>query len=99
MTKKIDSHRKHYSELTKEELEEALDTTIPDLDLPVRIANMLERYGILTVRDVLYLTRDELLDIKNMGVKNVEVILEKLRLFGFYNKHQDVVSELNGIKQ
>ena len=84
--KKLFEQRKHYSELTKDELEEALDMTIPDLDMPVRLANILEGYGILTVRDLLHLEPDQLLSMNQMGEKNMRIIFDRLGLFGFYNR-------------
>ena len=77
---------KHYLELTKEELDEVLDTTIPDCDFPVNMANTLEKYGILTLRDLLNISRDKLLSMEQIGEKSVDKIFKRLRVMGFYIK-------------
>lgn len=55
-----------------------LDTSISDLDLNVRAYNCLQRAKIETLADLVSHTEDELLGIRNLGAKTVELIKEKL---------------------
>ena len=52
------------------------------LDLGVRSYNCLKRNGIHTINDILALSDDELLTLRNMGRKNVDEIKEKLKEYG-----------------
>jgi DNA-directed RNA polymerase subunit alpha len=55
-----------------------LDTSISELDLNVRAYNCLQRAKIETLADLVSHTEDELLGIRNLGAKTVELIKEKL---------------------
>lgn len=55
-----------------------LDASISDLDLNVRAYNCLQRAQIETLADLVSHTEDELLGIRNLGAKTVELIKEKL---------------------
>lgn len=56
-----------------------LDTGISELDLNVRAYNCLQRAKIETLADLVSHTEDELLGIRNLGAKTVELIKEKLQ--------------------
>jgi DNA-directed RNA polymerase subunit alpha len=53
--------------------------SLAELGLGNRAINALEGKGILTVRDLLMCTRDELLAISQLGEKTLEDIFAKLR--------------------
>ena len=55
-----------------------LDTSIGELDLNVRAYNCLRRAKIETLADLVSHTEEELLGIRNLGAKTVELIKEKL---------------------
>ncbi|MBK5092643.1 MAG: DNA-directed RNA polymerase subunit alpha, partial [Actinobacteria bacterium] len=55
-----------------------LDTSIGELDLNVRAYNCLQRAKIETLADLVSHTEEELLGIRNLGAKTVELIKEKL---------------------
>lgn len=55
-----------------------LDASISELDLNVRAYNCLQRAKIETLADLVSHTEDELLGIRNLGAKTVELIKEKL---------------------
>jgi len=55
-----------------------LDAGISDLDLNVRAYNCLQRAKIETLADLVSHTEDELLGIRNLGAKTVDLIKEKL---------------------
>jgi DNA-directed RNA polymerase subunit alpha len=59
-----------------------LDTGISELDLNVRAYNCLQRAKIETLADLVSHTEDELLGIRNLGAKTVELIKEKLQARG-----------------
>ena len=60
-----------------------LDMTIDELDLSVRSFNCLKRANINTVEDLLFLTSDDLMKIRNMGKKSRDEIVKKLESLGF----------------
>lgn len=62
---------------------EYLDMTIDELDLSVRSFNCLKRAGINTVEDLLLLTEERLMKIRNMGKKSLDEIEKKLGSLGF----------------
>lgn len=59
-----------------------LDAGISDLDLNVRAYNCLQRAKIETLADLVSHTEDEMLGIRNLGAKTVELIKEKLEARG-----------------
>ena len=65
---------------TKQENEysQKLERTIEDLDLSVRSFNCLKRAGINTVKDLVAMTEDELIKVRNLGKKSLEEVKKKL---------------------
>lgn len=63
----------------------AKDKKIPvdDLDLPIRVINRLTKEKIKTLGDLLEKSEDDLLAIKNLGVKSVKQILKAVEKEGF----------------
>jgi DNA-directed RNA polymerase subunit alpha len=61
------------------------DAAIPieDLDLSVRAYNCLKREGIERLGDLLGWSQEDLLAIRNFGMKQVREIEDKLRKLGF----------------
>ncbi len=59
--------------------DEVLKMRIEELDIPTRIVNALANGGIETIGQLLGTPRSELLKIKNLGVKSLAVVEEKLR--------------------
>lgn len=66
-----------------------IDTSISELDLNVRAYNCLQRAKIETLADLVSHTEDELLGIRNLGAKTVELIKEKLEARGLSLKSQE----------
>jgi DNA-directed RNA polymerase subunit alpha len=66
-----------------------LDASISELDLNVRAYNCLQRAKIETLADLVSHTEDELLGIRNLGAKTVELIKEKIAARGLSLKQQD----------
>lgn len=59
--------------------DEILKMTIEELDLPTRITNAFKNGGIETVGQLLGTPKKELVKIKNLGVKSIATVEEKLR--------------------
>jgi DNA-directed RNA polymerase subunit alpha len=59
------------------------NTPIEDLDLSVRAYNCLKRSGLMTVRDILMKSEDELLALRNFGRKSYDELKAKLVERGF----------------
>ena len=59
--------------------DEILKMRIEELDIPTRIVNALANGGIETVGQLLGAPRGELMKIKNLGVKSLSVVEDKLR--------------------
>ena len=59
-----------------------LDKQIEDLDLSVRSYNCLKRAGIHSVRQLVEFSENDLLIIRNFGVKSIEEVKDKLESMG-----------------
>lgn len=59
-----------------------LDKQIEDLDLSVRSYNCLKRAGIHSVRQLVEFSENDLLNIRNFGVKSIEEVQDKLESMG-----------------
>ncbi len=66
----------------EEEDNTELDKQIEDLDLSVRSYNCLKRAGIHNVRQLVEFSENDLLNIRNFGVKSIEEVREKLEAAG-----------------
>ena len=60
-----------------------LDMPIEDLDLPMRAYNSLKRNNIVKVGQLLQLSDDDLLRMRNFGKKSLDEMKERLRMRGF----------------
>jgi DNA-directed RNA polymerase subunit alpha len=59
-----------------------LDTALEDLDLTLRTYNALNRNGVHTLRQLIVLTENELLEIENLGSQGIEEIPKKIHELG-----------------
>lgn len=71
-----------------------LSTPIEDLDLTVRSYNCLKREGINTVSELIALSEDQLMNIRNFGSKSVDEVREKLVSLGL--RFKDAVPGFDG---
>ncbi|MBI4317110.1 MAG: DNA-directed RNA polymerase subunit alpha [Chloroflexi bacterium] len=69
------------------------DIPIEDLDLSVRAYNCLKRAGITKVGQVLEMSEDDLLGVRNFGRKSLEELREKLEQRGFIEGSRLALSE------
>jgi hypothetical protein len=58
------------------------DTPISDLDFSVRTFNSLMRSDVFTIGDIVNMTRDELSQVRNVGRKQLDEIIEVLAMCG-----------------
>lgn len=65
-------------------LESKLSMNISDLKLSVRAGNCLESENIMTVRDLVSRTEDQLLEVRNFGETTLTEVREKLRELGIH---------------
>ena len=65
-------------------LESKFNTKIAELRLSVRAGNCLESEGITTVRDLVQLTEDQLLEVRNFGDTTLTEVREKLGELGMH---------------
>lgn len=63
--------------------QKALEMTIEDMDLSVRSFNCLKRAGINTIEDLTKKSKDDMLKVRNLGLKSLEEVIKKLESFGF----------------
>ena len=59
-----------------------LEMTIEELDLGCRAFRALKRYGLNTVEDLVPMTEDDLIRVRNLGRKAAEEVFGKLRALG-----------------
>ena len=59
-----------------------LEMPIEELDLSVRSFNCLKRRGVNTLRDIVGMTEYELAQVRNLGRKSYEEVIEKLKEYG-----------------
>ena len=70
--------------------EKTLEMTIEDLDLSVRSFNCLKRAGIHTVEDLVNKTESEMMEVRNLGRKSFEEVMQKLASLGYkFPKDED----------
>lgn len=63
--------------------QKVLEMTIEDMDLSVRSYNCLKRANINTVEDLTKKSKDDMLKVRNLGLKSLEEVIKKLEGFGF----------------
>lgn len=65
-------------------MEQLLSASILDIDMPMRIAIPLDNAGIRKLKDLVILSRKEVLNINRIGNKAADEIEVKLKRFGLY---------------
>lgn len=68
----------------------AFEKSIDEMDFSVRAYNCLSRAGITNMSQIVTLSKEDLLNIKNMGINTVEEILQKTAAFEDEIKNQSV---------
>ncbi len=66
-----------------------LETSIDDLDFSVRAYNCLKRAGILTLRDLVEKSENEMMKIRNLGKKSLKEVIDKVKELGLDFRNED----------
>ncbi|MBQ8192515.1 MAG: DNA-directed RNA polymerase subunit alpha [Bacilli bacterium] len=66
-----------------------LETSIDDLDFSVRAYNCLKRANILTLRDLVEKTENEMMKIRNLGKKSLKEVMDKVKDMGLSFKDEN----------
>ena len=69
--------------------EKVLRITLEELDLSVRSYNCLKRAGINTVKDLSEKTYEDMLEVRNLGKKSLEEVIQKLASLGLALKESE----------
>ena len=59
-----------------------LEMSIEDMELSVRSFNCLKRAGINTVEDLTKKSKEDMLKVRNLGLKSLEEVIAKLESYG-----------------
>lgn len=70
------------AEVQEFQKQEALKMPIAEMPLPVRVVNTLENAGVFLCADLLNLTREQLLQVRNLGHKTLQEVEKALRSIG-----------------
>lgn len=66
-----------------------LETSIDDLDLSVRAYNCLKRAGILSLKDLVSKSENEMMKIRNLGKKSLKEVIDKVKDMGLNFRNDD----------
>lgn len=69
--------------------ERILEMSLDELDLSVRSFNCLKRAGVLTVEDLVKLTEEDLMKVRNLGRKSLKEVIHKIESLGFNLRESD----------
>ena len=59
-----------------------LEMPIEDMELSVRSYNCLKRANINTVQDLIKKSKSDMLKVRNLGLKSIEEVIQKLESYG-----------------
>ena len=76
-------------EKDEKDKDKVFDMTVEELDLSVRSFNCLKRAGINTVEELINKTEDEMMKVRNLGVKSLEEVQAKLASLGLSLKSKN----------
>ena len=76
-------------EKTEDPKVKALETTIEELDFSVRAYNCLKRANIHTLQDLVNMSENDMMKIRNLGKKSLKEVLDKVRDLGLVLRNDD----------
>ena len=76
-------------EKTEDPKVKALETTVEDLDFSVRAYNCLKRANIHTLQDLVNMSENDIMKIRNLGKKSLKEVLDKVRELGLVLRNDD----------
>jgi DNA-directed RNA polymerase subunit alpha len=87
---KVTDNVAQVSQLIKgEELEKLLNTTLEDLDISVRLYNILKGAGLISVREIVNCTESTLMKLRNFGEGCLKELKEELKDKGVELKKEE----------
>ena len=66
-----------------------LELPIEEMDLSVRSYNCLKRAGVNTVEDLCKKSRGDMLKVKNLGIKSIDEVIQKLESYGLSLRREE----------
>jgi len=69
--------------------QKVLEMSIEDMDLSVRSYNCLKRANINTVEDLTKKSREDMLKVRNLGLKSLDEVIKKLDSYGLSLKNEE----------
>ena len=66
-----------------------LEMSIEDMDLSVRSYNCLKRAGINTIDDLTKKSKEDMLKVRNLGLKSLEEVIGKLEAMGLSLRNEE----------
>ena len=76
-------------EKTEDPKVKALETTIEELDFSVRAYNCLKRANIHTLQDLVNMSENDMMKIRNLGKKSLKEVLDKVRDLGLVLRNDE----------
>ena len=76
-------------EKTEDPKVKALETSIEDLDFSVRAYNCLKRAGIHTLQDLVNMSENDMMKIRNLGKKSLKEVIDKIKDMGLRFREDD----------
>lgn len=83
------SHVNIMVEKEEDQKEKVLEMTVEELDLSVRSFNCLKRANINTVDELTKKTEEDMMNVRNLGKKSLEEVVDKLAELGLSLKKED----------
>ncbi|MBQ3876169.1 MAG: DNA-directed RNA polymerase subunit alpha [Oscillospiraceae bacterium] len=79
----VSDRYKHQSNSNESNDKNILDITLEEMNLSVRAFNCLKRVGVNNLKDLLKMSEEEILKIKNLGKKSLNEVILKVEALGF----------------
>lgn len=80
-------------EISAEELPEELEKPLTELGFEARACNLLKEAGVITLKDLLSRTKEELLDIHGFGEKTLDKVEARLKELGYRLRSEKEVGD------
>lgn len=71
------------------------DTSIQILHLSKRSYNVLKKFNIITIQDLLTISKEDIKNFRGIGEKSIQEILSKIEILKDYNFDDIDISEVN----
>ncbi len=92
LTKQTETKQRK-TQVDEEKFVELMTTKVENLDLSVRTDNCIKRANKSTVEDLIKMTEDQLIRVKNLGRRSMDEIVEKIKSLGLDIRPEDLPEE------